>query len=145
MALHSLRFWIREGPLGTLIVTVLDQRGPSLALCGARFWIRNVEVGPPRNTHLKKLPKNNCPLRAERRRREARREKCNRANCTLPTIHLGPASRRPALGLVFLNVSNSTLLMMKRLLNFHSLIIVSLWTQHHITLLNIYYIFNQMQ
>ena len=35
-------------------------------------------------------------LRAERRRREARREKFTHKNCTLPTIHLGPAGRRPA-------------------------------------------------
>ena len=35
-------------------------------------------------------------LRAERRRREARREKFTHENCTLPTIHLGPAGRRPA-------------------------------------------------
>ena len=43
-----------------------------------------------------------CPLRAERRRREARRERCTYENCNLPTIHLGPAGRRPALGLVSL-------------------------------------------
>merc|ERR1712222_159434 len=42
-------------------------------------------------------------LRAERRRREARREKCTHENCTPPTIHLGPAGRRPALGLVLSN------------------------------------------
>ena len=35
-------------------------------------------------------------LRAERRRREAKREKFTQENCTLPTIHLGPAGRRPA-------------------------------------------------
>ena len=35
-------------------------------------------------------------LRAERRRREVRREKFTHKNCTLPTIHLGPAGRRPA-------------------------------------------------
>ena len=35
-------------------------------------------------------------LRAERRRREARREKFAHENCTLPTIHLGLAGRRPA-------------------------------------------------
>ena len=35
-------------------------------------------------------------LRAERRRREARREKLTHENCTLWTIHLGPAGRRPA-------------------------------------------------
>ena len=40
------------------------------------------------------------PLRAERRRREARREKCTFNKCTLPTIPLGLAGRRPALGLV---------------------------------------------
>ena len=34
--------------------------------------------------------------RAERRRREARGEKCTRDKCTLPTIPLGPAGRRPA-------------------------------------------------
>ena len=34
-------------------------------------------------------------LRAERRRREARREKFTHKNCTLLTIHLGPAGRRP--------------------------------------------------
>ena len=44
-----------------------------------------------------------CPLRAERRRRKARREKCTYENCTLPTINLGPAGRRPALGLVSQN------------------------------------------
>ena len=36
------------------------------------------------------------PLRAERCRREARRDKFTHKNCTLPTIHLGPAGRRPA-------------------------------------------------
>ena len=41
-----------------------------------------------------------CPFRADRRRRKARRKKCTYENCTLPTIHLGPAGRRPALGLV---------------------------------------------
>ena len=35
-------------------------------------------------------------LRAERRRREARREKFTCENLTLPTIYLGPAGRRPA-------------------------------------------------
>ena len=35
-------------------------------------------------------------LRAERRRREVRREKFTHKNCTLPTSHLGPAGRRPA-------------------------------------------------
>ena len=35
-------------------------------------------------------------LRAERRRREVRREKFTHKNCTLPTIHLGPAGQRPA-------------------------------------------------
>ena len=35
-------------------------------------------------------------LRAERRRREVRREMFTHVNCTLPTIHLGPAGRRPA-------------------------------------------------
>ena len=35
-------------------------------------------------------------LRAERRRREVRREKFTHEKCTLPTIHLGPAGRRPA-------------------------------------------------
>ena len=40
------------------------------------------------------------PLRAERRRREARREKCTFNKCTLPTIPLGRAGRRTALGLV---------------------------------------------
>ena len=35
-------------------------------------------------------------FRAERRRREARREKFTHESCTLPTIHLGPAGRRPA-------------------------------------------------
>ena len=35
-------------------------------------------------------------LRAERRRHEARREKFTHENCTLSTIHLGPAGRRPA-------------------------------------------------
>ena len=34
--------------------------------------------------------------RAERRRREARRDKITHENCTLPTIHLGPAGGRPA-------------------------------------------------
>ena len=32
---------------------------------------------------------------AERRRRQARREKGTRDKCTLPTIPLGPAGRRP--------------------------------------------------
>ena len=41
-------------------------------------------------------------LRAERRRREVRHEKLTHVNCTLPTIHLGPAGRRPALGLVMM-------------------------------------------
>ena len=35
-------------------------------------------------------------LRAERRRREVRREKFTHKYCTLPTIQLGPAGRRPA-------------------------------------------------
>ena len=35
-------------------------------------------------------------LQAERRRCEARRAKVTHENCTLPTIHLGPAGRRPA-------------------------------------------------
>ena len=35
-------------------------------------------------------------LRAERRRREVRREMFTNQNCTIPTIHLGPAGRRPA-------------------------------------------------
>ena len=35
-------------------------------------------------------------LRAERRRREARREKFTHENSTLSTIHLGPAGQRPA-------------------------------------------------
>ena len=34
--------------------------------------------------------------RAERRRREVRREKFTNQNCTVPTIRLGPAGRRPA-------------------------------------------------
>ena len=40
--------------------------------------------------------KNIISLRAERRRREARREMLTYKNCTLSTIHLGPAGRRPA-------------------------------------------------
>ena len=40
-------------------------------------------------------------LRAERRRREVRHEMFTHVNCTLPTIHLGPAGRRRALGLVY--------------------------------------------
>ena len=32
-------------------------------------------------------------LRAERCRRQVRREKFTHVNCTLPTIHLGPASQ----------------------------------------------------
>ena len=35
-------------------------------------------------------------LRTERRRRKAKREKFTHKNCTLPTIHRGPAGRRPA-------------------------------------------------
>ena len=35
-------------------------------------------------------------FRAECRRREERREKFSHENCTLQTIHLGPAGRRPA-------------------------------------------------
>ena len=53
------------------------------------------------------LLKNNCSLRAERRRREERREKCTHENCTLPTIHLGPAGRRPSLGLVRIKLENN--------------------------------------
>ena len=34
--------------------------------------------------------------RAECRRRKVRREKFTNQNCTVPTIHLGPAGRRPA-------------------------------------------------
>ena len=34
--------------------------------------------------------------RAERHRREVRRVKFTNQNCTVPTIHLGPAGRRPS-------------------------------------------------
>ena len=46
-------------------------------------------------SHLNFLFSDWLILRGEHHRREARRE-----NFTLPTIHLGPAGRRPALGLV---------------------------------------------
>ena len=63
------------------------------------------------------LLKNNLsPQRAERRGHEARREKCTHENCILPTIHLGPAGRRPALGLVFTKVDISVCLFVTRLL-----------------------------
>ena len=38
-------------------------------------------------SHLNFLFSDWLTLRAERRRREARREKCTYENCTLPTIH----------------------------------------------------------
>ena len=41
-------------------------------------------------------------LRAERRRREVTREKFTHEKCTFRKIHLGPAGRRPALGLVLI-------------------------------------------
>ena len=41
-------------------------------------------------------------LRAERRRREARCEKFSHENCTLSTIHLGPAGRKAGLCLVMM-------------------------------------------
>ena len=47
-------------------------------------------------------------LRAESCRREARREKFTHENCTLPTIHLGPAGWRPALGLVNICINGRT-------------------------------------
>ena len=104
---YAVRYGFRSemAPLGTPFVMVLVQKGPQLALFGARFCLRNVEVGPQINTHLKTI----CPLRAEPLRCEARRdkcthEKCTHENCTLPTIHLGPAGRRLALGLVYPNV-----------------------------------------
>ena len=52
---YAVRYGFRSemAPLGTPFVMVLVQKGPQLALFGARFCLRNVEVGPQINTQLK--------------------------------------------------------------------------------------------
>ena len=96
--------FIREGPPWHSVRHGFSSERAPQALRSSRFFIRE---GLPWQSVRHKYSSERATLQAERRKRETRREKCTHKNCTLRTIHLGPAGRSPALGLVKSNKGSS--------------------------------------